>query len=429
VRDEAIDLSTEIAGVKLRSPLLPGSSELALDGPSAGRLVEAGVGAVVTKTFTSASHMRIRIRPYEFPLVKFGKEFASCRSFVSFSAPHVADVESILRKNVYEMVNVCRSARVPLIVSFYESFESPGDWIETARRLEIAGADLIELNFSSPSNKQALEEHPDISSRIISSVRSRAAIPVGIKIGPTVEPLAKRVREWHGAGASFITAHNAPSGIFIDVEREEPYGAPAIGGYLMGRPFLPWSLGRIVQIKQTAPEMPVIGVGGIFEWQDALQYLLCGCASVGVATGAYAKGLAIFRKIEKGIAAWMLRKGYHSLGEFRGKVLPLITTAADLKSKEIAPFAVPPDTPYAPRVDSSRCTLCFRCGRRCLYAVFRMHGNKLVIDEKRCWSCGSCVGLCPTGALVLADRITGRTVWDGEGTARPFKGNAQGAEE
>jgi len=58
-----------------------------------------------------------------------------------------------------------------------------------------------------------------------------------------------------------------------------------------------------------------------------------------------------------------------------------------------------------------------------------MHGNKLVIDEKRCWSCGSCVGLCPTGALVLADRITGRTVWDGEGTARPFKGNAQGAEE
>jgi dihydropyrimidine dehydrogenase (NAD+) subunit PreA len=419
-----IDLSSEIGGVRLKSALLPGSSELAFDGPSAGRLVRAGAGAVVTKTFTSPDRMRIRIRPYEFPLARFGKEFASCGSFVSFSAPHVAEMEKVLKMNVREMVDVCRLARVPLIASFYEDFGRPEDWSETARRFEEAGADLIELNFSSPSNKQVLEEHPEIGGKIISIVRRRVRVPAGIKISPTIEPLEKRAREWHQAGVSFITAHNAPSGIFIDVEREEPYGAPSVGGYLMGRPFLPWSLGRIVQMKQAVPELPVIGIGGISEWQDALQYLLVGCVAVGVATGVYAKGLGVFRKIEKGIAGWMERKGYGRLQDFQGKVLPMITSAADLKLREIAPFAVPPNTPYAPRVDPSRCSRCFTCGKRCLYAVFRREKNRLLIDEERCWSCGACIGVCPTGALVLADRTTGELVWDGEGTARPFRREA-----
>ena len=418
-------LCTDLAGVKLKNPFLPGASELALDAPSAARLIKAGVGAVVTKSFTSASHMRIRVRPYQFSLAKFGSEFSSCGSFMSLSAPHVEDLDTILKKNLPGMAIICRASQIPLIVTFYESFERPGQWAETAMRFENAGADLIELNFSSPSNKEEMEEHPEISSHIISSVRKKVRVPVGIKISPTVEPLKNLVKNWVNAGASFITAHNAPSGIFIDVEREEPYGAPSVGGYLIGRPFLPWSLARVVQIKKAAPDIPVIGVGGIFEWQDALQYILCGCSAVEICTGAYSKGLNIFKNIEKGVTAWMRRKGYSTIEAFQGKALPLITVSKELKSKEKAPFMLPPEGPYKPRVESSLCNLCFRCGKRCLYGVFHIKNKKLIINENKCWSCGFCISLCPKKALVLVDRITGETIWDGEGTAISFKSSRQ----
>jgi dihydropyrimidine dehydrogenase (NAD+) subunit PreA len=419
------NLSVDLAGVQLKNPFLPGASELALNGPSAARLIKAGVGAVVTKSFTSSSRMRIRVRPYQFSLAKFGSEFGSCGSFMSLSAPHVEDLDAILKKNVPGMAEICRAHQIPLITSFYESFKRFGQWPETAMRFEDAGADLIELNFSSPSNKEEMEEHPEISSHIISSVRKKVRVPVGIKISPTVEPLNNLVKNWVNAGVSFITAHNAPSGIFIDVEREEPYGAPSAGGYSIGRPFLPWSLARVVQIKKAAPNIPVIGVGGIFEWQDALQYILCGCSAVEICTGAYTKGLNIFKNIEKGVTTWMRRKGYSTIEAFQGKVLPLITVSRELKSKEKAPFMLPPEGPYTPRVKKSRCNLCFRCGKQCLYGVFHIKNKKLIIDENKCWSCGFCISLCPEKALVLVDRITGETIWDGEGTAAPFKSSRQ----
>ena len=68
-----IELTTHLGRVKLRNPILPGASELAFDGQSVQRLIDAGVGAVVTKSFTSDKQARIRLRPYQFSLNRFGK--------------------------------------------------------------------------------------------------------------------------------------------------------------------------------------------------------------------------------------------------------------------------------------------------------------------------------------------------------------------
>jgi dihydropyrimidine dehydrogenase (NAD+) subunit PreA len=423
----SVDLTVRVAGITFRSPVLPAASELVVDGQSADRVAALGVGGIVTKTFTTSPEFRIRLRPYQFPLAHVDPALKNSGSLYSLASPHVESMDVVVRKNVPDISQVCKKHGIPLIVSFYEKPPELGSWRRVAKGFERAGADLLELNFSSPTMKGELEKSLTSSFKILESVTRSSNIPIGIKISPMIEPLAEAVRGWAERGASFITAHNAPSGIYIDVEREVPHGAPAIGGYLIGRPFLPVSLARAVQILKSV-DLPVFGVGGVFGWSDALQYLLCGCSLVEVGTAAYVEGIRVFEKINQGIALWMKRKGYSSIADFRGKVLGKIIPTAELKKKEIAPYALPPETPYRPKIDRKRCTLCRTCERTCFYQVFHFDRKKKSIstDKDRCWSCGFCVGICPERAIVLVDKRTGKTVWNGRGVATPFSSVMQG---
>lgn len=419
--DRTKNLEVRVAGLTFKTPVLCAASELVFDGKSAEKIATSGVGGIVTKTFTSSPEFRIRLRPYQFPLAHFDPALRKSGSLYSLASPHVEDMDVVVRENIPEIVQVCKKNEIPLIVSFYEKPADLGSWKKVAKGFERAGADLLEINFSSPTMKGELEKSLKSSFNIVESIAKSSNIAFGIKISPMMEPLAEAVRGWAQRGASFITAHNAPSGIYVDVEREVPYGAPVIGGYLLGRPFLPISLARAVQIQKSV-DVPVFGVGGVFDWSDALQYLLCGCSLVQVGTAAYMEGIGVFKKINQGIAAWMRRKKYSSIADFRGKVLKAIIPIAELKKRETAPYSLPPETPYRPKIDRKRCTLCGTCARTCFYGVFHFDGKKktMSINKDRCWSCGFCVGICPERAVSLVDKHTGRTVWNGKGLATPF---------
>jgi len=425
--NRTVNLKVNVAGLTFKSPVLSAASELVFDGRSAEKVANAGVGGIVTKTFTSSPEFRIRLRPYQFPLAHFDPALKKSGSLYSLASPHVEDIDVVMRKNIPEIAQVCKKNEIPLIVSFYEKPDNLSSWKKVAKGFEQAGADLLELNFSSPTMKGDLEKSLRSSFKIVESTAKSSNIPFGIKISPMMEPLIEAVRGWAQRGASFITAHNAPSGIYIDVEREVPYGAPVIGGYLVGRPFLPVSLARTVQILKSV-DLPVFGVGGIFDWSDALQYLLCGCALVEVGTAAYMEGLGVFKRIHQGMVLWMKRKGYSAISDFRGKALKKIVPIAELKKREIAPYSVPPETPYRPKIDRKKCTLCGTCARTCFYEVFHFERKKKImsIEKDRCWSCGFCVGICPEGAIALVDKRTGKEVWSGKGLATSFSSVMEG---
>ena len=95
-----IDLSIDVAGIRFPNPVLPAASELVFDGASARQAAETGVGGLVTKTFTTNPAFKIRPRPYQFPLGRFGSAFRHSGSFFSLAAPHVADMKTIIRENV-----------------------------------------------------------------------------------------------------------------------------------------------------------------------------------------------------------------------------------------------------------------------------------------------------------------------------------------
>lgn len=414
--------SVSIAGVVFKSPVLVSSSEATSSPELLKKIIDQDIGGVATKTFAGISQSRVRLRPYQFPLNSMGRGFRESGSLYSVASAHVEALEDSPGR-IREMAGICRSASMVLLGSFYDDPEDISSWVKHACAFQDAGADMVELNFSSPSAARVFARRVEVSARITGEVKKRVSIPVGIKLSPTIEPLEELVEIWGGEGLDFITAHNAPSGIVIDVEKEAPFGAPAIGGYVPGRAFLPYSLGRVVRIKK-ASSIPVIGVGGIYDFRDAVQYILCGCHLVGVGSALYFRGSKVLGQICRGLERWMEKKGYSSIDEFRGKALPLIEDVGSLKEKEHYGFAVPPECPYLPVISEDKCNRCGLCERACIYGAIMIYGGRggLFVDRGRCWSCGFCVGICPRGAIELRDKgERKRVIWNNQGTAEPFK--------
>jgi len=418
-RVNPVHTSVKVAGLTFRSPILVSSSEFAFGPSQCKSLLHSPIGGIITKTFTTDPKNRIRLRPYQFPLNRFGRGYGG--TLFSLAAPHVEDTERVLH-HVLQMAKMCHDASLVLIASYFEDPEDIPLWITSGKMFQDAGADMLELNFSSPSAVRVFARNISRSTEIIARMKESVSIPVGLKLSPTLEPLEELVQSWTDSGLDFITAHNAPSGIVIDVEMMVPFGAPCIGGYVSGRSFLPYSLARVVRMRRVT-QIPIIGVGGIHEGDDALQYILAGCPLVGIGSALYFYGPKKLDSIHQSVTEWMSRKGYTSISEFQGKVFPLIRDASRMKSEEMYPFTMPPDCPYIPVIDFERCFRCRACVNACIYGAltFAEKEQAVLTDEDRCWSCGLCVGICPAGAVELRARTERETViWNNHGMAKPF---------
>ncbi len=156
----AADLSVEMAGIRFKSPILVASSEYGSNVSMLQHLTDRKIGGIVTKTFTSAPDFRIRVRPYQFLLNKFGKAYAQGGCLYSLAAPHVEATQTV-QAHVSRMAAHCRASSLVLIVSFFEDPQNVDLWIDQASAFEKTGADMLELNFSSPSAASELGDVVD----------------------------------------------------------------------------------------------------------------------------------------------------------------------------------------------------------------------------------------------------------------------------
>lgn len=424
------DLTTEIKGLKFRSPVLPGSSDIILNERGVERCLQQGVGGIITKSFTP-TRFRTRARPYHFNYRIFGKEFEN--NFISKGSVYHLDSETVAEKLMPKIVRLCRDDGVPLIVSIMCG-ENIDEWATEARRFEDAGADMLELNLSCPhagfqigkAAGKSLGTNLEMTMAIIRAVKSSVKIPISPKLSSTLEPFAQHVKGWVEAGADCITANNAPVGIMIDIDQEVPFGGLGPGGYTMGRSFLPWSLARIVEIRGHV-DIPIIGVGGINQAQDAIMYLLLGCPAVEMASAINKYGYKLFGEIIKGIEKWMEKKNYSSIKDFIGKAYKLASlhSSQDLIEMEW-PFSGPEEklSPVIPLVDFDKCVFCGKCQDFCLSEVFSVDKKRKRLEihlEERCWGCGDCVGWCPSNAIKMIDQETKEVVWENKGLAKPYR--------
>jgi dihydroorotate dehydrogenase (NAD+) catalytic subunit len=189
-----------------------------------------------------------------------------------------------------------------------------------ARLKGVEGISAIEVNISCPNVEQggmAFGTDPDISARVTEQVLEKGDRPVIVKLSPNVTDIKAVARAVEKAGADGVSLINTITGMAIDIERRLPRLANICGG-LSGPAIRPVALYMVYQVVKTV-SIPVIGIGGIMDYRDALEFLLAGARAVQVGTANFVNPRAGLDIIE-GLREFCQEQGIGAVDEIIGTV-------------------------------------------------------------------------------------------------------------
>jgi dihydroorotate dehydrogenase (NAD+) catalytic subunit len=267
------DLSVEIAGIKMRNPVMTASGTFGYGEEYSTYLDLESIGGIVTKGLSlkpKAGNPMPRI--IETPggmLNAIGLQNVGIDSFIE-------DKLSFLRK-----------VKTPVIVNFFGNTED--EYAEMAEKLdvipEVAG---LEMNISCPNVKQggiAFGSRPEAAYSVVKAVRESTIKPVIVKLSPNVTDIVEMARACEEAEADALSLINTLTGMAIDLRTRRPVLANITGGF-SGPAIKPIALRMVWQVAK-AVDIPVIGIGGITSATDALEFMLAGATAVQVGTANF----------------------------------------------------------------------------------------------------------------------------------------------
>jgi dihydroorotate dehydrogenase (NAD+) catalytic subunit len=194
--------------------------------------------------------------------------------------------------------------------------ESAAEYGELAARLDgVPGVAGLEINISCPNVEQGglyFGNDPRAAAAVTEAVRKRTALPVWVKLTPMVADIGVIARAVEGAGADALSAVNTFVGMSIDLNAYKPRLSFRTGG-LSGPAIRPLAV-HLAHQAARAVRIPVVGIGGIATAEDALEFLVAGCAAVQVGTATFVNPRAI-TEVHDGVAAHLQAKGFRSLAE------------------------------------------------------------------------------------------------------------------
>ena len=266
-------LQVDIGGLILRNPVMPASGTFGY-GEEYAELVELGkIGAIVTKGLS--------LRPKTGnPTPRIAETPAGMLNAVGLQN---VGIDCFVR----DKLPFLRSINTPVIANFFgNTLEEYG---EVAKKLadvpEVAAA---ELNISCPNVKQGgivFGTDPKAAFEVISLVRKNYAKPLIVKLTPNITDITVMARAAVEAGADALSCINTLTGMSIDVHRRSPRLANVTGG-LSGPAIRPVAVRMVYQVAQ-AVRVPIIGIGGIVEVEDALEFLIAGATAVQVGSANF----------------------------------------------------------------------------------------------------------------------------------------------
>jgi dihydroorotate dehydrogenase subfamily 1 len=359
-----VDLSVEICGLKFRNPILPAAGPTVKDGNALVRAAEGGAGGIVAKT--------VSVAPANVPrpcIVKVKDSLLNAELWSDLP------LEQWLRHEYPK----AKKTGLPLIASVgYKAEEIR----EVAPKVEAAGANALEIST------HYLEKDPASVVEAAKAAKEVVDIPVFVKLNPNVPNVVQSARAVEQVGADGIVAINTLGPcLAIDIENAMPTLGSAYGyGGLSGPAIKPLAVRCVADICR-AVKIPVIGVGGVSDARDAVEFIMAGASAVQISTAAIVRGPKIYGLIADAMVKFMRAKGYNSIAEFKGIAL------RHLPEEPIRTTAKPPE------VIKSRCTGCGLCERYCSYEAVRIAGRIARIDPVKCYGCGLCVSVCPARAV------------------------------
>jgi dihydroorotate dehydrogenase (NAD+) catalytic subunit len=296
-----VDLTLPLRGLTLANPIGVASGTFGYAKEYDGLVDFRRIGAVYTKAITPEPRMgnpapRLAETPAGM-LNSIGLANVGLQAFAAQKMPFLRTIPSAV------MVNVAGAHD--------RDYEEVVELLET-----VDGVDGFEINVSCPNVEHggmALGTDPALVAALTRSLRRLTTKPLIIKLSPNVTDVAAAAEAAEAEGADAVTCANTYVGMVIDLATKKPQLPLGTGG-MSGPAILPLAVAAVHKVSRRV-SIPVIGVGGITKWEDAVQHLLAGASAVQIGSGTFANP-RLAQEVHDGILAWAWEEGLTSLADF-----------------------------------------------------------------------------------------------------------------
>lgn len=299
------DLTIDFFGKKLKNPLfLP--SGIVTDIPSHVNAIKAGAGMVVLKSIT----LNPRVGNPWPRIVKFSSGFLNS---VGLTNPG-------LKEGKRQIEKLIKNSSVPIVISIFST--NIAEFKKMAEELAQLNPFALELNLSCPNLKHETNiiiSHQGKSSyQAVNSVKKTVGkLPVFAKLSPNVENIGEIAKWCQEGGADAISAINtvAPA-MIIDIKKKRPMLGAKIGG-ISGPAIKPIAIRCIYEIYNSV-DIPILGMGGVITWQDAVEMMMAGATLVGVGSAVYLNNWQVYQEIIDGINQYLKEEKINNIKSLIG---------------------------------------------------------------------------------------------------------------
>ena len=299
-----MNMKVNLAGVELKNPVMTASGTFG-SGAEYGEMVDLnGLGAVVTKGVANV--------PWPGnPTPRIAETYGGMINAIGLQNPGIdvfakRDIPFLKQYDTKIIVNVCG--------------RTTEDYVEVVERLGDEPVDMLEINISCPNVKEggiAFGQDPKAVEAITREVKKHAKQPVIMKLSPNVTDITVMAKAAEAGGADVISLINTLTGMKIDINRRTFAVANKTGG-LSGPAVKPVAV-RMVYQAANAVKIPIIGMGGIMNAEDALEFILAGATAVSVGTANFHNPYAT-AEVVSGIENYMKKYNIEDINELVGAV-------------------------------------------------------------------------------------------------------------
>ena len=397
------DLRIDLAGIKSPNPFWLASAPPTNSGYQVQRAFEAGWGGAVWKTLGD-------------PILNVSSRFAA----VSFNGQKVAGFNNIelitdrpLEVNLKEIYETKKRFPDHAIIASVMVEPKQEKWHEIIKRVQDVGVDGFELNFGCPHGMAergmgaASGQVPELVEKQTYWAKEMAQVPVIVKLTPNITDITATAMAAVDGGAdaiSMINTINSLAGVDLNTWNTIPHvgGKGAHGGYC-GPAVKPIALNMVGECARNPYiNVPISGIGGISNWQDAAEFLLMGATGVQVCTAAMHHGFSIVEDMIDGLSNYLDERGLESVMGLVGKSVPKYSDWGDLDLN----YKVVANIKNDVCINCNKCHIaCEDTSHQCIERYTGPNGEPMLkVREEDCVGCNLCSIVCPVdGAIEMVE--------------------------
>lgn len=297
-------MAVNFAGISMKTPVMGASGTFGFGLEYTDFLDIDAIGAIISKGITPLP------RPGN-PGVRIAETPAGMLNCIGLENPGV----QVFKQDILPKVS-CHET--PLIVNI--SAGTAEEYGELAAALDVDGVAALEVNISCPNVKEGgivFGTDPKAAASVARSVKDHTSKPVIMKLSPNVTDITVMAKAVEDAGADAVSLINTLTGMAIDIYTQKPLLGNITGG-LSGPAVKPVAL-RMVWQAAKAVKIPVLGLGGIASWQDAIEFMLAGASAVAVGAYNFVNPRAV-EEIAEGMDAYCENMGISHISDIVGKI-------------------------------------------------------------------------------------------------------------